>query len=192
MPFYQISLNKFSLDDLPIITMSATAKMDGASFFDLMDKKIQPVLSRVSGVAQVNLVGGQEREIQVNLNASKLEAYGLSISQVQQTILASNLDFPTGSVKSQNQDILVRLAGKYKSVDELRNLVVATTEQGAQIRLREIADVQDVQKDIEKIARVDQVSALTVQIIKQSDANAVEVSKAVKKILLEVNDEKKA
>jgi HAE1 family hydrophobic/amphiphilic exporter-1 len=185
------SLNKFSLDDLPIITMAATAKMDAASFYDLMDKKIQPVLSRINGVAQVNLVGGQEREIQVNLNASKLQAYGLSIAQVQQAILTSNLDFPTGSVKSQNQDILVRLAGKYKSVDELRNLVVTTSKDGAQIRLREIADVQDVQKDVEKIARVDRQSALTVQVIKQSDANAVEVSKAVKKILLQVNDEYK-
>jgi HAE1 family hydrophobic/amphiphilic exporter-1 len=185
------SLNKFSLDDLPIITMAATAKMDAASFFDLMDKKIQPVLSRINGVAQVNLVGGQEREIQVNLNASKLQAYGLSIAQVQQAILTSNLDFPTGSVKSQNQDILVRLAGKYKSVDELRNLVVTTSKEGAQIRLREIADVQDVQKDVEKIARVDRESALTVQVIKQSDANAVEVSKAVKKILLQVNDDYK-
>jgi HAE1 family hydrophobic/amphiphilic exporter-1 len=185
------SLNKFSLDDLPIITMAATAKMDAASFYDLMDKKIQPVLSRINGVAQVNLVGGQEREIQVNLNASRLQAYGLSIAQVQQAILTSNLDFPTGSVKSQNQDILVRLAGKYKSVDELRNLVVTTSKEGAQIRLREIADVQDVQKDIEKIARVDRESALTVQVIKQSDANAVEVSKAVKKVLLQVNDEYK-
>jgi HAE1 family hydrophobic/amphiphilic exporter-1 len=186
------SLAKFSLDDLPIITMAATAKIDAASFYDLMDKRIQPVLSRVNGVAQVNLVGGQEREIQVNLNAPKLQAYGLSITQVQQAIMASNLDFPTGSVKSQNQDILVRLAGKYKSIDELRNLIVTTTDQGAQIRLSEIADVQDVQKDVEKIARVDRVSALTVQIIKQSDANAVEVSKAVKAILAKVHEEYKS
>jgi len=185
------SLNKFSLDDLPIITMSATAKMSDADFYDLMDKRIQPVMSRVSGVAQVNLVGGQEREIQVNLSAEKLQGYGLSISQVQQAIMTSNLDFPTGSVKSQNQDILVRLAGKYKSVDELRNLIVATTEQGAQIRLIDIADVQDVQKDIEKIARVDRRSALTLQVIKQSDANAVEVSKAVKKILVQMHEEYK-
>ncbi len=185
------SLAKFSLDDLPIITMAATAKIDEAAFFDLMDKKVQPVLSRVNGVAQVNLIGGQEREIQVNLDASRLEAYGLTILQVQQTILASNLDFPTGSVKSDDQDILVRLAGKYKSVDELRNLVVATSDKGAQVRLKDVADVQDAQKDVEKIARVDRNSALAVKIIKQSDANAVEVSKAVKKILASLHEEYK-
>lgn len=185
------SLNKFSLDDLPIITLSATAKMDDIAFYDLMDKRIQPIMSRVNGVAQVNLIGGQEREIQVNMNADKLQAYGLSITQVQQAIMTSNLDFPTGSVKSKNQDILVRLAGKYKSVDELRNLIVTTTEEGAQIRLVDIADVQDVEKDVEKIARVDRKSALTLQILKQSDANAVEVSKAVKKILVQLHEEYK-
>src|SRR5690606_17794554 len=119
------SLAKFSLDDLPIITLSATADMDGAEFYDLMDKQIQPFLSRVNGVAQVSIIGGQEREIQVNMNAAKLEAYSLSPLQVQQAILASNLDFPTGSVKTQNQDVLVRLSGKYGSVEELRNLIVS-------------------------------------------------------------------
>lgn len=177
------SLAKFSMDDLPILSLATTADMDDAAFFDLVDKRIQPVLSRVPGVAQVNLIGGQEREIQVSIDAAKLEGYGLSILQVQQAILTSNLDFPTGSVKTQNQDILVRLAGKYKSVEELRNLVVATTPSGAQIRVRNFADVQDAQKDVEKIARVDQESALLVQVLKQSDANAVEVSRGTQEII---------
>lgn len=173
------SLSKFSLDDLPIITMSASAKMDDASFYDLIDKRIAPIISRVSGVAQVNLVGGQEREISVALDADKLQGYGLSVLQVQQSILTSNLDFPTGSVKTQNQDILIRLSGKYKNVDELRNLVVATGKDGAQIRLGDVADVRDTQKEVDKLARIDRKGAIAIQIIKQSDANAVEVSKGV-------------
>ncbi|MGK6351440.1 efflux RND transporter permease subunit [Parapedobacter sp. DT-150] len=180
------SLAKFSLDDLPILTLATTGSIDEAAFYDLIDKRVQPVLSRVAGVAQVNLIGGQEREIQVSIDASKLEGYGLSIAQVQQAILTSNLDFPTGSVKTENQDILVRLAGKYKSVDELRNLVIATPTGGAQIRIRDIADVQDTQKDVDKIARVDQKSALVVQVLKQSDANAVEVSEGIQQSIGEL------
>ena len=171
------SLNKFSLDDLPVITMSASAKMDDATFYDLMDKRIAPILSRVTGVAQVNLVGGQEREIVVGLDADKIQGYGLSVPQIQQAILSSNLDFPTGSVKTESSDILIRLSGKYKSVDELRNLVVATSKAGAQIRLVDVADVQDAQKEVEKIARIDRKGAIAIQIVKQTDANAVEVSK---------------
>ncbi|HWW38319.1 efflux RND transporter permease subunit [Pedobacter sp.] len=177
------SLNKFSLDDLPVITMSASASMDDATFYDLMDKRIAPILSRVNGVAQVNLVGGQEREIQVGLDADKIQGYGLSVPQIQQAILTSNLDFPTGSVKTTKQEILIRLSGKYKNVDELRNLVVATSKAGAQIRLKDIGDVQDAQKDVKKIARIDRKGAIAVQIIKQTDANAVEVSKQMHKVI---------
>src|SRR5690606_13957354 len=156
------------------LTMSATANMPEAEFYDLIDKRIQPILSRVEGVAQVNLIGGQEREIQVNLDAAKLEAYKLSPLDVQQVILSSNLDFPTGSVKTENQDILVRLSGKYRSAEELRNLVIKTSDDGSQVRVRDVADVQDTQKEVEKLARVDQQSAIALQVLKQSDANAVE------------------
>ncbi len=183
------SLNKFSLDDLPIMTLSASGKMDEAAFYDLMDKRIAPVLSRVEGVAKVNLIGGQEREVQVNIDAAKLEGYGLSLLQVQNAILSSNLDFPTGSVQTREQDVLIRLSGKYKTVDELRNLVVATGKNGAQIRLSEVADVQDAQKDVEKIARVNQQSAIAVQIIKQSDANAVGVSEEIRASIVKLQND---
>lgn len=178
----QPSLSKFSLSDLPIMTIGANAKMEEAEFFDLIDKKIKPILSRVNGVAQINLVGGAEREIQVNLDADKMKGFGLSVPQVQQAVLASNLDFPTGNIQTREQKILIRLAGKYKTVEELRNLVIASAN-GSQVRLGDVADVQDSQKTAEKIARVDQKNAIILQIIKQSDANAVEVSEHVQVLL---------
>jgi len=184
------SLNKFSLSDMPIITIGANGKMDEAAFYDLIDKKIAPVLSRVQGVAQVNIIGGQEREIQVNLDATKMQGYGLSIPQVQQMILSSNLDFPTGNIQTREQKILIRLAGKYKNVDELRNLVVSS-KNGIQVRLQDIADVQDTQKIAEKIARVDQKSAIVLQIVKQSDANAVAVSEQVAKTVKKLENDYK-
>lgn len=185
------SLSKFSISDLPIITIGATAGMDQVEFYDLLDKKIQPVLSRVNGVAQVNLVGGQEREIQISLDAKKLQGYGISVPQAQQIILASNLDFPTGKVKTRENSTLIRLAGKFKNVEELRNLVISTRN-GVQVRLGDIADVQDSQKEVEKIARVNQKSAILLQVIKQSDANAVAVSEAVKKAVAQIEADYKA
>jgi HAE1 family hydrophobic/amphiphilic exporter-1 len=183
------SLNKFSLDDLPVVTLSATAKLDEASFFDLMDKRIGPVISRVPGVAQVNLIGGQEREIQVSFDAAKLEANALSVLQVQQAVLAANLDFPTGSVQTREQDILIRLAGKFKTIDELRNLVVKTSATGGQVRLADVADVQDAQKDVEKLARVNNESSIALQVLKQSDANGVSVSEGVQAIVNRLQSE---
>lgn len=186
------SLTKFSLDDLPIMTLSATAEMDSKLFYDLVDKKLQPLLSRLPGVAQITLIGGQEREIQVNVDPSKLEAYKLSITQVRQIITNANLDFPTGKVKTADQQILIRLAGKYKDVEQLRNLVLNTTADGTQIRLRDVADVQDGQKDVERMARVDGVSSIALQVQKQTDANAVTVSEEMKKAIAKVEKDYKA
>lgn len=175
------TLLKLSLDDLPIITLAATSNLNDADFYDIIDNRIAPQLSRVDGVARIDIIGGREREIQVDVDPKKLEGFGLSLMQVQNSILSSNLDFPTGSVKTNEQDILIRLSGKLKNIEELRNLVVYDNPQKAiQIRLRDIADVQDAEKDVEKIARVDQKSTLALSILKQTDANAVDVSEKVR------------
>src|SRR5690606_14637235 len=136
------SLSKFSISDWPLMTLRATASIELIAVYDLLDKQIQPVLSRVSGVAQVNLVGGEEREIHVSLDANKLQGHGISVPQVQQMIVASNLDFPTGNIKTRENSTLIRLSGKYRDIDELRNLVISSVN-GVQIRLSNIADVQD-------------------------------------------------
>lgn len=177
------SLNKFSLDDLPIITMSISSdKLNSKDLYDLLDKKIEPIFSRVNGVAQVDLVGGQEREIQVNLDEKKLQGYGLSIGDVQQAILSSNLDFPTGSLKTRTTKSTIRLSGKYKSIEEMNNLVVSN-KNGAQVRLSDIATVFDSQKDVEKVARFNQFPTILMQVKKQSDANAVAVSESIQETI---------
>ncbi|WP_158826149.1 efflux RND transporter permease subunit [Mucilaginibacter lacusdianchii] len=183
------SLNKFSLDDLPIVTLSATATMDPVKFYDLMDQRLAPRIARISGVAQVSLVGGQEREIQINVDAGKLNANHLSLLQLRQIITNSNVDYPTGRIKTINNQMLIRLSGKYADVNVLRNLVVATSADGSQVRLQDVADVQDTQKDAEKLARYNQKASIVVQIIKQSDANAVDVSEGVKATVAQIEKE---
>ena len=168
------------------MTLAATSQMNATEFYDLMDKELAPILSRTDGVAQINLIGGQEREIKVSIDALKLEGYGLSLLQVQNAILTSNLDFPTGSVKTREQSVIIRLSGKFKNVEELRKLVILENKDGVQIRLEDVADVQDGEKDVEKIARVNQKSAIIAQVIKQTDANAVEVSKTIQEQIKKV------
>jgi hydrophobe/amphiphile efflux-1 (HAE1) family protein len=182
------SLQKFSLDDLPIMTLSiSSSKLNNKELYDLLDKKIEPVFSRVNGVAQVTLVGGQEREIQVNLDEKKMQGYGVAIADVQQAILSSNLDFPTGALKTRTSRSTIRLSGKYKSVQEMNNLVVLD-KNGAQVRLSDIATVFDTQKDVEKVARYNQMSTILLQVKKQSDANAVSVSEMVTKTIANVQE----
>jgi HAE1 family hydrophobic/amphiphilic exporter-1 len=182
------SLQKFSLDDLPIMTLSISSdKLNNKELYDLLDKKIEPIFSRVNGIAQVDLIGGQEREIQVNLDEKKMQGYGLAIADVQQAILSSNLDFPTGALKTRTSRSTIRLSGKYKNVEEMNNLVVSN-KNGAQVRLSDIATVFDTQKDVEKVARYNQNSTILLQVKKQSDANAVTVSELVQKTIAQVQD----
>jgi HAE1 family hydrophobic/amphiphilic exporter-1 len=181
------SLDKVSLEDLPIITLSAAAKMDAKSFYDLVDQRLQPALSRINGVAKINLIGGEEREIRVNINSDRLQAYGISVLQIQQTINSSNLDFPTGKVMSAENQITVRLNGKYQNLEELRNLVIKTGPDGSLVRVRDVAEVQDGIKEVEKIARVNRQNAIALTVQKQSDANAVKVSEGVHKEIEALN-----
>ncbi len=179
------SLNKFSLDDVAIMSLAVTSNLTEKQLYDLLDNKIQPIFARINGVAKVDLVGGEEREIQVSVDAQKLQGYGLSIGQVQQVIQQSNLDFPTGNVSTRDSRTTIRLAGKVTTIDELRNLPI-TTPAGITIFLKDIADIQDGIKEIEKIARLDQQNTILLQVFKQSDANAVEVSKLVQETILTV------
>ena len=174
------SLSKFSLSDLPIVSIGVTSKLSSQELYDLVDKKIQPELSRVPGVAQVNIIGGRKREIRVNIDAKKLEGYRLSIGQVQQLIAASNMEIPAGKIKTRENSTSIRLLGKIQDVEQLRNLTLAS-QNGVEIRLSDVADVQDTEEEAEKIARIDQENTLLLQVLKQTDANAVSVSELVRK-----------
>jgi len=185
------SLNKFDLSDLPIITLSATSNMEATKFYDLINQKIQPSLSRLPGMAQASLIGGSEREIQISINAAKLEAYKLSLGTVRQIVTNANLDFPTGNIKTSQQNIQIRLTGKYQSIDQLRNLVLTTTSDGTQVRLSDVADVQDGVKDPELLSRVDRKESIAINLQKQTDANAVDVSKEAKKVIAQLEQDYK-
>ncbi|MBK7652516.1 MAG: efflux RND transporter permease subunit [Flammeovirgaceae bacterium] len=177
------SLGKFSFDDLPIINLGISAKMNATDLYDLVTQRIQPNLAKIPGVAQTNIVGGEEREIRINVNKNKLQAYRLSLPQLVQLIQTSNIDFPTGKIISDEEQILIRLAGKYKTLEEIKNLVVASTPQGGPVYLKDVAEVQDTKKEVKLINRIDLLNSIGLSIQKQSDANAVAVSELVHKEL---------
>lgn len=174
------TVSKFALDEMPVLRMGVTANMPSREFYQLVKDKLQPKLARLAGVGQISLVGGDEREIKVNIDAQKLRAHGLSLLQITQAIKASNLDFPTGKIKEAEQQYVVRIAGKFTSIDGMRNLVVAQSKQGGDITLADIAEVEDGQKEDSQISRIDGKTAIGILVSKQSDANSVEVSALVR------------
>lgn len=185
----QPSLGKFDFSDLPIMNLGVKADLSGTDLYDLVDKTIQPQLAKIQGVAQVDILGGQPREIRINLNEDQLETYGLSILQVSQVIQSANIDFPAGKVKNGETQTLLRLAGKYKNLDEIRQLVLKSTPEGSVVRLQDVAEVHDTQKEAEILSRVDGSSAIALNIQKQGDANAVEVSAQARALMAQLEEE---
>ena len=177
------AISKIALDEIPILRMGITADMDPKEFYQFLKDEVKPQLSKITGVGQIALIGGEEREIKINLDMQKLRSFGLNIIQVTNAIKNANMDFPTGKIKDTDGQYIVRIAGKFDSLEELKNLPVAKSKSGGEIKLTDIAEVVDATKDAENITRVDGKTMVGMNVQKQTDANAVEVSKLVKKEL---------
>jgi HAE1 family hydrophobic/amphiphilic exporter-1 len=176
-------LMKFSMSDMPILRLGATSNISDKNLYKLVDKQISPALSQVPGVGQVYITGGAEQEIKIYVNSGKMKAYGLSITGIKQGIATANLDVPTGTVKDQDRQYTIRLAGNVDSFDGLRELIIGRSQQGGAIRLKDVAVVADGVKDTSTITRVNGKESLGIMITKQTDANAVEVAKLVRERL---------
>ncbi|WP_342083361.1 efflux RND transporter permease subunit [Dyadobacter sp. OTU695] len=173
------SLSKISPSDQPIMQLLATSSLPNEVFYQQVEDKYLPMLQQIEGVAEITMTGGDQREIRINVNNDKLRFYGLSLLQVTQAINQANLDFPTGKVKSTSENMTLRLAGKFASLDDIRSLVITSPVSGSPIRVGDVAEITDGLTDAESISRYNGVNGIGLFIKKQSDANAVEISKSV-------------
>lgn len=173
-------INKFSSDEIPVLRMGLTANMGAKELYDLIDLQIKPQIANVKGVGQVSLIGASERQIRVRLDKDKLEAYRLSISQVAQLVNAAGLSTPAGNIKTDLFQYSIKYDSKFNNVDDLRNLPLIQYPDGGKVYLKDVADVTEGQVEVELLTHVNGYPSVGIQVQKQSDANAVEVSKLVK------------
>jgi HAE1 family hydrophobic/amphiphilic exporter-1 len=174
-------INKFSSDEMPVMKLGVTADMEQTKLYQIVKNQIKARISRISGVGQVSIVGGDEREILINVKKEMLDAYKLSISRIYDAVLNANQEFPTGKIEDNSKQYSVRLSGKISSIDILRNTIVLTTTSGSIVRLSDVADIVDGTAENRNINRINGVNSLGILIQKQSDANTVNVSKLVQK-----------
>lgn len=184
-------VNKVNLEETPVVKAGLTANMAPRNLYDLVDKQLKPILQNVAGVGQVYIIGGDEREIHININQDQLLSYNLSISQVTEAVNKANISFPAGSIETQNQQVSIRYDANVKSLDQLRDLVVMQHNGQGAIYLKDIAEVEDATAKTTAINHINGIPSIGVQIIKQSDANAVDVSKQVKKVFQKIESQYK-
>ncbi|PWG79245.1 efflux RND transporter permease subunit [Pararcticibacter amylolyticus] len=182
-------VNKVNLEETPVLRAGVTSKLAPRELYDLVDEQLTPILQNVEGVGQVNIIGGDERQIQVNVDQAKLKAYGLSIAQVTDAVNNANRSFPAGSIETVNQQLSIQYDANVVSVGQLRDLIIQQRPGAGSIYLRDIAEVVDATAKTTAINHINGIPSIGIQIIKQSDANAVNVSKKVKESFRQIEQQ---
>jgi HAE1 family hydrophobic/amphiphilic exporter-1 len=185
------SISKVSPSDRPILELTIVSSVDAQASFDLVENEVLPQIQQIEGIGETRMLGGQKREIQVNVDKNKLIHYGLSLSQVTDAIGTANMDFPTGKVKDRNDQITVRMAGKFSSIDQIGNLII-TTAKGGPIRVQDVADFVDGSADQLAINRFNGKEGIGISIKKQSNANAVSISEELRSKIVSIEEKYKA
>ncbi|HRZ97999.1 MAG TPA: efflux RND transporter permease subunit, partial [Paludibacter sp.] len=170
-------MSKVSPNDLPIISISANSNLPETEFYQKMKDDYLPEIQQLKGVAEITMIGGEEREIQVKVNQDKLKLYKISLYQVVEAINRSGIDVPAGKVLSGEENNSVRLTGKFADINDIMNVQVAMPVPGSPVYVKDVATVIDGVKEIGSVSRFNGKQGIGLMLKKQGDANAVDVSK---------------
>jgi len=177
---------KFDSGQLPVLSLAVTSQLPPERLYQLAKDVIKPRLEAQNGVGAVTLTGGQEREIQVQVNPTRLYAYNLTIDQVAQALSRENQGLPGGTIDRGRQQLNLRLYGQFQSVDDLRSLTVARTSQGV-VQLGDVATILDTHKRVTSRTFLNGREALGLTVTKQSDANEIATVDTVRKEIERLN-----
>lgn len=179
-------LRKFDSASFPIVILGASANLDPVELRRIIDDQVRYRLEQVPGVAAIDIWGGLEREIQVNLDLEKVKALAIPLNSILDTIRQSNLNVPAGSVERGNFDITMRTPGEFRNLDEIADLVVAVRN-NAPVRLGQIAEISDTHQRVTREVRINGEPGVRLAIRKQSDTNTVEVAQGVLREIERIN-----
>ncbi len=179
-------LRKFDLASFPILILGASSNLDPVQTRQIIEDQVKYRLERVPGVAAVDIRGGLEREIHVNLDPAKINALAIPLDAIISRIREGNVNIPAGNIEKGNFEITVRTPGEYTDLKQLQDTVIAV-RQGVPIQLREIAVVEDSWQKITRIVRVNGVTGMRLSINKQSGKNTVEVARGALAELERIN-----
>ena len=184
-------IQKLDIQAFPIIDLIVYGNVSPVELYEFCDKTLKDRISQVPGVANVDIVGGQERAIKVELDSRVAYENSISLPQLVQILKANNIDLPGGTFQTGNNEISVRLKGEYPTIEQLKNLRIPTFF-GLK-KLEQIARISDTGKVVRQRAiffnhprNIESENVVHLSIVKAADANAVKVSDAISQILPEI------
>ena len=177
-------ISKVDINGAAIMSISFTGPLNSTELRQKVEDDIEPLFTSVPGVASVDLFGGTTRQISIELDKDKMIDRNVDIATIMGVFNQANVNLPVGEVIGKHKNTSVRTAGKFTSLDEMRDMDIPTKT--GVIKLSEIADVKDTVEKISSASRFNGVNSVSLDIKKRSDANVVEVSRGVLKRMAEI------
>ncbi len=186
------SVRRFDMSASPIIRLIIKGERPLDELQKVGEDLIQPQLERIKGVASASVVGGSNRIISVEVSQSRLASYGLTLTNVAAAMASQNILLSGGEIVRGSTEYQIRSQEKLSSIQELKSLVIKTVSSGGSgrkraIRLEDLADVREIEDDPSRIIYIDGQRVINVQIVRESDSNAVQISRQVRESLEDIN-----
>ena len=176
---------KFNTTMIPILEFSVTARESTPALAEIIEDVIVNPLNRIDGVGAISITGGEKREIMVDVDPKRLEGYNLTVEQIGAAITRENINVPAGTLSTGNMNLALRIQGEFDASERLNSIIVGQF-QGRNIRLDEVARVNDSLAEETLVVRRNGQRALRFSVQKQSGANAVKVVREVMAMLPEL------
>jgi hydrophobic/amphiphilic exporter-1 (mainly G- bacteria), HAE1 family len=175
-------IERLDFDASPVLSISVYGDRSIREITEIADKRIKQRLESVEGIGSIQIVGGQQREIQIWLDAEKLQGYRLSIDQIRNAVRAQNAEVPGGRIDQGPNELVLRTLGRIDQVRDFGNIAVATVG-GSPVYLKDVARIEDGVEEARSLARQDGKAAVSLLVRKQSGTNTVAVAKLIKEQL---------
>lgn len=171
---------QFSQTDVPIVIFAVTSrKRTTEELRKIVDESVKERMKRISGVANVEVGGGRERKIIIEIDEKALYRYAVSANRLISALGSNNLNLLTGNLEREKDKMLIRTIGQYVTVDDIKNVAVVTRPDGSVVRVKDIADVKDSYMEAKTYARINVKPIVSVYVQKETKANTIKVAQKI-------------
>lgn len=182
-------IRKYNPSEAPVAVLSVHGNLPAVKLRQMVEEKIEKKLERIKGVGNVSVKGGRKREIIVEVDRGRLQALGLSITYIAEILKSNNLNMQVGSLEGRKSRFVTRVVGEYSDLMQIRRLAVGTTPAGSLVRLGDVARVTDSFGKEEHLIRFQGEPRIMVSIQKESGANTLRISEALRSEVASLRDE---
>ncbi len=168
---------------LPVATFSILGGEDLGATTEYINDTLKPKLTRIDGVSTIDVYGGSEAKLEIQLRMDELNAKGISPLTVYQILSYSNLSMPLGTTEYQDRDITIRYDGKFRSIDDIEGLPLGANSDGTLIYLKDVADIALEYDNKEYTITQNGKDVIYMEVCKRSNGNTVKITREIKKVL---------